>query len=82
MYIVEIIKSSIIDPKSKHVYESVGSEIDEYIHTTVFYRIDMETFKLFSESGCKEFRLTSKVIKPGEDKLYFEPYVSMRDSFD
>ncbi len=56
--------------------------------TMLFYRIDSETFKLFSESDCKEFRLTSDIIqpgdgnshfiKPGDGNLYFEAYSGMR----
>lgn len=73
MYIAEVV---IKLPDKIYITESIGCDIEEYVN--VFYRIDGETYKLFSESDCKEFRLTSKVIKPGEDKLYFEAYSGMR----
>lgn len=72
MYIVEVIKK-----ETKQALQGPNYMFYE-TQSTVFYRIDSETFKLFSECKCTEFRLISQVIKPGEDKLYFEAYSGMR----
>ena len=64
--------------KTIFIAEVAKHPLDLGYFETDFYEISANDYSVIKTSGCKEFRLTSRVIKPGLDELYFEAYSGMR----